>query len=344
MFVKVHGTKDYVGGNTQSCSNLSKYLEKENEGKDLSQSEYFFNNDSERVTVSKVIQNIDNNVNSRFLNETQAKFYMLSINPSQYELQHMAKLATGGREISNLSEMSSAEQVRYNSNFKEYVNKTMDNYARNFNRGISVDNILYYAKIEQERTFKGTDQDVKNGLARIGEKKPGLQTHAHVIVSRMDKEMSMSLSPLSNSRGSAKHQLNGQNVQVGFNRDNFKELAERSFDEQFNYQRQKGERFREQNIYHGLKQMVEGKIKGKAIGQLLSLDQSGILSGAFNAYNTVKEVNNLAKDLSTAKDLISDAAKLATSPISVPKVVLKATQTIVKAIDKLLDKELTLEP
>src|SRR5208337_2228306 len=169
MFVKVHGTKDYVGGNTQSCSDLANYLEKENEGKDLSQSEYFFNNNSERVTASKVIQDIDNNVNSRFLNENQAKFYMLSINPSQYELHHMAKLATGGREISNISEMSVAEKVRYNSNFKEYVNNTMDYYARNFNRGITADNIFYYAKIEQERTFKGTDQDVKNGLVRLGE-------------------------------------------------------------------------------------------------------------------------------------------------------------------------------
>ena len=74
MFVKVHGTRDYVGGNTQSCSDLANYLEKENDGKDLSQSDYFFNNESERVTESKVIQDIDKNVNTRFLNENQAKF------------------------------------------------------------------------------------------------------------------------------------------------------------------------------------------------------------------------------------------------------------------------------
>ena len=42
MFIKIHRLKDYVKGNTQSCADLVKYLEKENKGLDTLEKEYFF--------------------------------------------------------------------------------------------------------------------------------------------------------------------------------------------------------------------------------------------------------------------------------------------------------------
>jgi hypothetical protein len=297
MFVKVHKKQrkdSYV--NTGSCAVLVDYLEKENEGKSLLESELFFNNEQDNVMSSKVIFSIDNNVKG--LKESQDKFYMISVNPSPKELKHMARQATG-RDISGVWEMSQAEIKSYNSYFKEYVNKTMDVYAKNFDRGLSKENLVYYAKIEQERTFKGIDKEVKEGLAQSGSKKPGLQTHAHVIVSRMDKDMKKSLSPLANSRGSEKHQLNGKSVRVGFNRDTFKEYSEREFDYHYNYQREKGEKFRDYNPYVGI---VKGKMQGKVIHQVLSADPSNSLLIAANSINKIKIV---AKDLKLANDIIS---------------------------------------
>lgn len=273
MFVRVHNTKSYVQGNTQSCSDLVEYLGKENEGKELMDREFFFNSDQEHITDNRVQQVIDNN--HKGLKKTDAKFYMLTVNPSQRELKHLAKAATG-RDIVDTSQMTKAELERFNSLFKDYVNKVMDEYAKSFNRGITKENLHYFAKVEQCRYWDGIDSKYsreinelkKNGLSfsQIMEKpeyknakyqyranfknfyengtvktnglKPELQTHAHVIVSRMDKEQKMSLSPLSKSRGHSKnHKLNGKSVQVGFDNVAFKVNCEAVFDRSLGYNR-----------------------------------------------------------------------------------------------------------
>lgn len=65
-----------------------------------------------------------------------------------------------------------------------------------------------------------------------------LQSHLHIILSRMAKgKHRMSLSPLANSRGSKKHRLNGQQVDVGFDRGVFAQKAEMQFDLQFHHER-----------------------------------------------------------------------------------------------------------
>jgi hypothetical protein len=307
MFVKIHATKTYPKGNTQSCSDLVQYLEKENEGKELMESEFFFNDTTDHAMSSKVINDIDNNVKT--LKAEQAKFFMISINPSPKELKHMAKQATG-REISGVWEMSATEKERYNTLFKEYVNKEMDVYAKNFNRDITKDNLVYYGKIEQERTFKGTDKEVKLDMAKSGAKKPGLQTHAHVIVSRMDKDMKMSLSPLANSRGSKNHQLNGKSVQVGFNRDTFKEQSEKEFDKHYRYQREKSEQFREQNPYYGAKQVqqtLNSQLHTRATQQVLALDQSNTL---LTAKSAITQVNKVSKNLKLAQDVLNGTTQI----------------------------------
>ena len=62
----------------------------------------------------------------------------------------------------------------------------MDEYARNFQRE-AVKNggdLMYYARIETKRTYSPSDEEVRQGTAKIGEVKPGLNLHVHVIVSR----------------------------------------------------------------------------------------------------------------------------------------------------------------
>ncbi|NLT49436.1 MAG: mobilization protein [Ignavibacteria bacterium] len=236
MYVKVHGTKDYVKGNSQGCKDLVDYLNKENEGKELLDREFFFNQHQEHITDTKVIDVIDNN--HKGLKKADAKFYMISVNPSERELKYMAELATG-RKIEHISQMTKVELERYNSLFKDYVNKVMDEYANSFNRGITKDNLHYFAKIEQQRKYKGFEREVKENLVKSGDLKPGLQTHAHVVVSRMDVEQKISLSPHSKSRGHSKnHKLNGKSVQQGFDNVAFKVNSEKVFDKTFGYSRQ----------------------------------------------------------------------------------------------------------
>ena len=43
-----------------------------------------------------------------------------------------------------------------------------------------------YARVETERSYHPEDEEVKQGIARIGDPKPGLNLHVHVIVSRKD--------------------------------------------------------------------------------------------------------------------------------------------------------------
>ena len=263
MYTKVHRLRDYVKGNTKSCVDLVNYLEKENKGKALLEKEYFFNHEYSFVSPEMVMTAIDHNVKG--LKKDEARFFMLSVNPSQKELQHLALLACG-HKVENLAAMSKDEVDRYVNLFKGYTLKVMDEYARAFHRDISKEDLIYFIKIEQQREFKGYDPEVKKGLADTGDLKPGLQTHAHIIVSRRDVHMEKSLSPLANSRGlSQHHQLNGKQVQVGFDGKLFKTSCEQSFDRYFNYDRLAHERFLESLKKTQLIENIALKTIGKAV-------------------------------------------------------------------------------
>lgn len=271
MVVIPHSGKDYPKGNKQSCSDLVEYLEKENEGKELDKKEHFFNSTDKYVNHRTAIEQIDGNVKGLKKNET--KFFMLSINPSQRELNHLARMASG-KSINDISEFTPAELEKFNGYIKDYTNNVMELYASGFNKGLTAKDLVYFAKVEQERhyTYKdevlsnkvdalkseGKDlntvlkelgnerqQDVRffynNGAVTEGQTKIGLQTHVHIVVSRRDKNMKVSISPLANSRGKSKHYLNGKEVKVGFDRDEFKQKSETLFDNQFNYQREYNE-------------------------------------------------------------------------------------------------------
>lgn len=250
---------------SQSVKDFVSYLEKENEEKENSQKEMFFNQEDNFVDPSDVIEEIDSN--SAKLKKNEPKYYSITLNPSRHELEH----------ISN-----SPEALR------QYTREVMKEYAAAFNReingrSISVDDIKYFAKIEYQRFYKGTDREIKeNGpfikqiaalenqvqklrcgeitgnlseleqkLQRIkletphkingkvieqGMRKDGLQTHIHIVVSRKDASNSYSLSPGSKYR-SSEVIMHGKIVKRGFERDQFFDKAEKTFDKLFKYNR-----------------------------------------------------------------------------------------------------------
>jgi len=250
---------------SQSCADFVSYLEKENEGIENGEAEFFFNQNDNNIPSRNVIKEIDGNTSK--LKKNEPKFYSITISPSRYELN---RLRYAGDDL------------------KLYTRELMKDYASSFNReingkNITVDDIKYYAKIEHQRTFKGTDWQVKENqlyaskilqlkteIRKIGRgeiegniralqkeinkleaaaphkqngqrivqgmKKEGPQSHIHIIVSRKDVTNSVSLSPGSKYKAS-EVMMNGKLVKRGFDRDAFFEKAEKTFDRNFAYKR-----------------------------------------------------------------------------------------------------------
>ncbi len=259
---KVHSS--YGGNNKGSSILLANYLDKENQELDKIASreksninrveiqerkQDFFNHKRSDISKIEVVDIIDNN--NKKLSKNDSKFFSPTINFSENELKHLSKMATGEKEISNVSELNAKEFKEYNRLISEYTKKAMDNYANNFNRqekGLnSGKDLVYFAKIEHSRKYKGTDKEVKNGIVKAGENKPGLQTHVHIIISRKDKTQKLKLTPTSNERN--KVRKIGNNVyRVGFDRKAWILKNEKKFDSFFKYKRPLKEKVVNQNI------------------------------------------------------------------------------------------------
>ncbi|WP_417888166.1 MobB family relaxase [Zunongwangia sp.] len=142
MYITITAHK--VQGNyAQSAADFVEYLEKENEGKPLPELEHFFDKQHDEITAEEVIREIDGNTAK--LKNKEPKFYSITLNPS-------------GRELKAIQD--SPESL------KRYTREAMKEYARAFHREIdgwpvAITDIKYYAKVERQRTFKGTDRQVR---------------------------------------------------------------------------------------------------------------------------------------------------------------------------------------
>jgi len=244
--------------------------------------QYFFNHESDAVSQTKVRDNLDNNISK--LGKNDAKYYAPTISFSNQELKHISKLATEGRDIENVNQMSKDEFARYNSYLRDYSRSVMNSYAENFKRqekGLKSGNdLVYYAKIEHQRAYKGNEEQVRLGNVKSGDKKPGLQSHVHVIVSRKDKTQRLKLSPVTNEKATTR-KIGNNKYYVGFDRKKWIDKNEKSFDIMFEYKRKEIEKFEIQNIlkngspkenFEALKRIE--KEKEKEISQMKSKDKS----------------------------------------------------------------------
>jgi Family of unknown function (DUF5712) len=217
-----------LADNKGSCDKLVNYLEKEDKMKGLDK-EFFFNHSDDCIPSFQVIEAIDNN--KKGLMNTDAKFYSGSLNFSQKELAYLN---------------NNIEKI------KEYTVEVMKEYAWNFDKGLTIEDINWFAKLEHNRYYHGSDKKVKNGIAKQGEEKPGLNTHIHFIIGRKSADGKKKLSPASNHRNTKKGPVTG-----GFNRDRFKNNCELIFDKHFLYNRSI------QESYYALKVRKNGTLKDK---------------------------------------------------------------------------------
>ena len=196
------GTYNNAGSSRRLCN----YMEHEDMQR-MEQGIYtegFFNLTDDNIYKSQVIKDIDTNIGQ--LMRTDAKFYAIHVSPSEQELRAMGS-----------TEQEQAEAM------KRYIREVViPEYAKNFNRGLSAEDIKFYGKIHFSRDRSDNE----------------LNMHCHLIVSRKDQSNKKKLSPLTNHKNTTKGTVKG-----GFDRKNLFQQAEQGFDRLFNYDRQLTESF-----------------------------------------------------------------------------------------------------
>ena len=214
--------------NSGSSRRLANYLEHEDLER-MEQGVYtegFFDLIQNDIFKSQVIKEVDSNIGQ--LMKTDAKFYAIHVSPSEEELKAMGD----------------TEQEQHKA-MKRYIREVfIPEYAKNFNKELSVEDIKFYGKIHFNRDRSDNT----------------LNMHCHLIVSRKDQSNKKKLSPLTNHRSTEKGAIRG-----GFDRSNLFQQVETGFDNLFNYDRKLAESFKYCNtmkngsIYDQLK-MQEYKI------------------------------------------------------------------------------------
>lgn len=116
----------------------------------------------------------------------------------------------------------------------------MKEYAGNFNKGLSKQDINYYGKIEYNQYYTHEDPEVRQGLLQRGEAKEASHMHAQLIVSCKTADNGRLISPMTNHRRS-----NADHSQKFEQPDwmDFTERCEKAFDQTFSYKRELSEMF-----------------------------------------------------------------------------------------------------
>jgi len=259
---------------SQSASDFVDYLEKENEGKEPALQEHFFDQNNDRVSPELVVKEIDGNTAK--LKKVEPKFYSLTINPSQRELRAIDNdpnlLRKYVREVMKdyatsfyrerpvtVDDIKYFAKIEHERTFKGFDKEVQENQPYRAEIAKLENNLRKMESGEIQGSIRRAQRQIKKLQAQIphringksveqGMKKPGFQTHVHIIVSRKDVSNRYSLSPGSKYMES-ESKLNSRVVKRGFNRNQFYDKAEKTFDSLFNYKRNFVESYQARKAY-----------------------------------------------------------------------------------------------
>ena len=186
---------------SQSSADFVGYLEKENQGLEQQDMEHFFNQYGDEISAEEVVKEIDGNTAK--LKKKEPKFYSITVSPSKYELR---KLQNSSKDL------------------KTYTRELMKDYVASFNREINgrpitIDDIKYYAKIEHQRTFKGTDIQIRENqpyATKILQLKTDIRNIEEGRAQRNIKKIQKEISKLEQQ---APHQQNGKRIVQGMSKE-----------------------------------------------------------------------------------------------------------------------------
>lgn len=231
------GTYNNAGSSRKLCNYMEhEDLERMEQG---IYTEGFFNLTEDNIYKSQVIKDIDGNAGQ--LLKTDAKFYAIHISPSEKELKAMGT-----------TEQEQAEAM------KRYIREVViPEYAKNFNKGLSAEDIKFYGKIHFSRNRSENE----------------LNMHCHLIISRKDQTNKKKLSPLTNHKNTRKGVIKG-----GFDRKNLFRQAEAGFDRLFGYERPLTESFEYYNT-----------MKNGTMSEQLDMQEQIIRQTANNQKNTLSD-------------------------------------------------------
>lgn len=241
--------------NAGSSRRLANYCEHE----DLERMEQgiytegFFNLTDDNIYKSQVIKDIDSNIGQ--LLKTDAKFYAIHVSPSEKEL----------RAMGNTEQEQAKAMKRY---IREVV---IPEYAKNFNKGLSAEDIKFYGKIHFDRDRSNNE----------------LNMHCHLIVSRKDQTNKKKLSPLTNHKNTKKGAIKG-----GFDRTNLFKEAEQGFDKLFTYNRPLSESFEYYNT-----------MKNGSISDQLKMQEKTISQPQYNQQTIIPDEKEKKQAVSQGNDL-----------------------------------------
>lgn len=264
------GTYNNAGSSRQLASYLEhKDMERMKKG---IYTEGFFNLVDDNLYKSQVVKDIDNNKSQ--LLKIDAKFYAIHVSPSEQELKAMGN-----------TEQEQAEAM------KRYIREVViPEYAKNFNKGLSAEDIKFYGKIHFDRDRSDNE----------------LNMHCHLIVSRKDQSNKKKLSPLTNHKNTKKGTVKG-----GFDRKNLFQQVEQGFDRLFNYDRPMHESFEYYNTMKNgsiseqidmqEKQMTsERKNEGLQVG----LDADSLIGLSADVHINSNEPMNVEMNINKSTDTI----------------------------------------
>jgi hypothetical protein len=214
MYPKFDRISDGVKDNKGSCAQFVNYMAKEDK-KDIGHKvEWWFDQHGKSVLGTQVLRTIDEDWQG--LGKDAAKFTTGSINPTEREWNAM------GRD--------DEERLR---NFKawaavEFTRELAANFHKKDKNGnpvvIAPENVKIFFKLEHNRYYAGTDEEVLRGEAKSGAPKPGFNKHIHFIIATKTADRKNRINPKTKNRNE-------------FNRVNFYQQVEKSFDRQFGFKR-----------------------------------------------------------------------------------------------------------
>ncbi len=196
MYVSISPQK--LGGSySKSAADYAQYLEKENQDRSNIDKEFFFDSNSDKISEREVINSID--ANTAKLKSNEPRYYAITLNPSQRELRHI---------------QNNPEKL------KAYTRDLIKDYARCFNREIfgrspKASDILYYGKIEQNRSFKARDREVRENNPFIKELAALRHKEVKIRLGELTGNVKQVQNEIRATEKAAPHKIDGKLIQEG---------------------------------------------------------------------------------------------------------------------------------